>query len=96
MLGKPKSIEALRDLLLEMRGSDQIYSYTGNAILLADKDKNLQMINVTDVVRLSFDNISDESLEEYLKEGNCLNYCGGLSVTDGGFVHVLEGNKSTS
>ena len=36
-----------------MRGSDEVYEYTGNAVILADKGTILQSVNLTDTARLS-------------------------------------------
>lgn len=96
MYGKPKSIDEARQLLNCMMGSEEVYAYTGNAVLLAEKDKVLQCINVTDVARMSVDNISDKELEEYLATGRCLSYCGGISITDAKFIHLKEGRLSTA
>ena len=96
MYGKPKSIDEARQLLNCMMGSEEVYAYTGNVVLLAEKDKVLQCINVTDVARMSVDNISDKELEEYLATGRCLSYCGGISITDAKFIHLKEGRLSTA
>ena len=73
-----------------------MYSYTGNAILLAENDKVLQSINITDVARLSIDNISDKEIEDYLKDSKCLSICGGISINNSLFVHLKEGRLSTA
>ena len=96
MLEKPKSIDEAREVLKKMSGSDEVYSYTGNAIILADGDKILQSVNATDVARLSVDELSDETLENYLKDGRCLTACGGLIVDCNPFVHLREGRLSTA
>lgn len=96
MYGKPKSIEDARKLISKFRESEEIYAYTGNAILLAKRDKILQSINVTDVSRMSMDNISDEELEKYLETKRCLSYCGGISISDVNFLHLKEGRLSTA
>lgn len=96
MYGKPKSIEAARGLITRMMGSEEIYAYTGNAVILAEKDKILQSINVTDVARMSMDTISDEELETYLNEGKCLSFCGGISIAHVSFLHLKEGRISTA
>ena len=96
MYGKPKNIEEARNLLSQMRGSEEVYAYTGNAVLLAENDKILQSINVTDVARLSIDNISDDEMDNYLKTGICLSLCGGISITKSLFVHLKEGRLSTA
>lgn len=96
MYGKPKSINEARSLLTRMRGSEEIYAYTGNAVLLAEKDKILQSVNITDVARLSVDNISDKEVEDYLRDGKCLSVCGGISLNNALFVHLKEGRMSTA
>ena len=96
MYGKPESIQDAKNLLSSMRGSDEVYSYTGNAILLADKDKILQTINITDSARMSIDDILDEEIEEYLKDERCLTICGGISLEECTFVHLKEGRYSTA
>ena len=94
MYGKPKSISDARKLLIKMRGSEEIYFYTGNAVLLANNDKILQSINITDVARVSFDNISDEEIDNYLKDDICLSICGGIQMNSP-FIHLKEGRLST-
>lgn len=96
MYGKPKTKAAARKLLEQMRGSDQVYSYTGNAVLLAEKGKILQSINITDVARMSVDYISDEAVEEWANNSNCLRCCGGISIAYDNFVHLKEGRLSTA
>lgn len=96
MYGKPKSIIEAKNLLSQMRGSEEVYAYTGNAVLLAEKNKILQSINITDIARLSIDNISDEEMDDYLKDGNCLSFCGGISINNALFVHLKEGRLSTA
>lgn len=96
MYGKPSSIVEARTLLYRMRGSEEVYAYTGNAVLLAEKDEILQSINITDISRMSCDDISDEEVEEYLAKGKYLSYCGGISITDARFLHLKEGRMSTA
>ncbi len=96
MYGKPKTIDEARNFISQMRGSEEVYSYTGNAVLLAENDRILQSINITDVARLSIDNISDEDMENYLKDDACLSYCGAIQITRALFVHLKEGRLSTA
>ena len=96
MYGKPKSIAAARKLIGSMRGSDQIFAVTGNAMLLADGDQILQSINLTDTARFSLDDISDEELDAYLKDKRCLTICGGISLVTTPFLHHKEGRRSTA
>ena len=93
--GKPESIDAARDLIKRMRDSGGVQVSTGNAFILADKDKVLQCVNLTDTADLRLDSISDEELEEYLAKGTYKDYCGGICVTDGGFVHLAKGRDTT-
>lgn len=96
MYGKPKSIDEACHLLYNMRGSEEVYAYTGNAALLAENDRILQSVNITDVARLSVDNISDDEVVNYLKDGKCLSVCGGISINNCLFVHLKEGRMSTA
>lgn len=96
MYGKPNSIEEAKKLISNMRGSDEVYAYTGNAVILADKDTILQSVNITDTARLSVDDISDEVLENYLSSGKVLSYCGGISISNAKFIHLIEGKMSTA
>lgn len=93
---KPKTLEEARQNIKKMEGSEEIYAYTGNAILLADKDRILQSINVTDTARMSMDIVDDSDIENYFKSGKCLKYCGGISITDCNFLHLKEGRMSTA
>jgi len=96
MYGKPKSIDEARYLLKRMRGTEEVYAYTGNSVLLAKNDRILQSVNITDVARLSVDDISDEEVENYLRNGKCLSVCGGISINNCLFVHLKEGRMSTA
>lgn len=96
MYGKPKTIEDARDLIKRMMGSDEVYAYTGNSVLLAEGSTILQSVNLTDVSRLGIDEITDEELEAYLSTGKCLTYCGGISITASNFIHLKEGRMSTA
>lgn len=96
LYGKPKSIKEARTLLRSFRGNDNIYAYTGNAILLVEKNTILQSINVTDVARLAFDNISDAEIEDFLSLGTWRNVCGAAGTTNSLFAHVAEGRASTA
>lgn len=96
MYGKPKDRDAACELLKQMRGSEEVYAYTGNAILLAEKGKVLQSINITDTARMSVDDISDEELDDWINNSNCLSYCGGISIMFASFVHLKEGRLSTA
>ena len=96
MYGKPKCIDEARNLLNRMSGTEEVYAYTGNSVLLAEKDTILQSVNITDVARLSVDELSDEELETYLSTGKCLEYCGGISISNSNFIHLKEGRMSTA
>lgn len=94
--GKPKSIGEARNLLCQMKGSEKVYYYTGNAILLCENDRILQSVNITDTARVSIDNLSDEEIENYLKDDAYLSICGGISINNSLFVHLKEGRLSTA
>lgn len=96
MYGKPKTIEDARNLIKKMMGSEEVYAYTGNSVLLAEEDEILQSLNITDIARMSVDEISSDELEFYLSKGNCLNYCGGISILNSNFIHLKEGRMSTA
>lgn len=94
MYQKPVDVNEAKKFLYEMMGSKEIYAYTGNAILLVDKDKILQSINITDEVRMSMDKITDEEIDKYIKEYNPLDSCGAI-VFGPSFFHLEEGRMST-
>lgn len=96
MYGKPENIEEARELIKKMQGRDDIYAYTGNAVLIADGNEILESVNVTDIARMSMDEFSDEILEDYLKNHTPLKRCGGISITDAHFLHLKEGKYSTA
>lgn len=98
MYGKPANINDARELIKKMQGRDDIYAYTGNAVLIADGSNILESVNITDISRMSMDKISDEELENYLwRENNSpLSWCGGFSITNATFVHLQEGKYSTA
>ena len=96
MYGKPNSIENARQLLKTMMGKDNIFAYTGNAILYADGNKIVKEINNYDISRLSMDKLSDEVMERYLKDSKPLTKCGGISISDAEFLHLKEGRLSTA
>lgn len=96
MYGKPKSIDDARNLIMKMMGSEEVYAYTGNSVLLAEGDTILQSINITDVARMSVDKITDDEFESYLANGKCLTYCGGISISNSNFIHLKEGRMSTA
>ena len=93
---KAKTIEEARSLLSQMRGSEEVYAYTGNSVLLAENDKILQSINITDIARLSIDNNSNEEMDNYLSDDICLSSCGGINIKKTMFVHLKEGRLSTA
>lgn len=96
MYGKPKDINEAREIIQNMRGRDDIYAYTGNAVLLADGDEALETVNVTDIARMYMDEISDEEIEKYLKNTKPLTKCGGILIDDAPFLHLKEGRYSTA
>ena len=85
MYGKP------RELIKSMMGKNNIFAYTGNAIIYANKNKIIKTINNFDISRLSMDIISDEDLENYLNNSKPLTRAGGIMVKNCDFVHLQEG-----
>ena len=96
LYGKPKNVDDARKLLCKMRGSDEIYSYTGNALLLVDHDKILEIVNLTDTARLVMDDLSDGEIEKFLKNGTWNTVCGAANVNNAFFVRLAEGRLSTA
>lgn len=96
MYGKPKSLDNARKLIKSMQGRNNIYSYTGNAVLIANGKEVLESVNITDVAKMSMDVISDEILENYLENHEPLTKCGGFNIINTPFVHLKEGKYSTA
>lgn len=96
LYGKPKSIDEARNLIRQMRGSDEVYSYTGNAILLARGDQILESINITDAARTSVDNLSDAEVEDFLALDTWPAFCGAANINNAPFVHLKDGRISTA
>lgn len=96
MYGKPESIDEARKLIKRMQGRDDIFAYTGNAVLVANGSEILESVNVTDISRMSMDEIPDEVLEDYLENRFPLKKCGGISIADAPFLHLKEGKYSTA
>lgn len=94
--GKPENIEEARNLIKSMQGRDDIFAYTGNAVLIANGNDILESVNITDIARMSMDEISDEVLEDYLINNAPLKKCGGISLEDSPFLHLKEGKYSTA
>ena len=96
MYGKPKSIDEARNLLSQMSGSEEVYYYTGNAVLLCENNRILQSLNITDTARVSIDDLTNEEIDNYLKDDTYLSVCGGISINNCSFVHLKEGRLSTA
>lgn len=96
MYGKPKTIDEARTLIKSMQGREDIYAYTGNAVLIANGSEILECINLTDISRMSMDEISEKVLEDYLKNHNPLAKCGGISIAEAPFIHLKDGKYSTA
>ena len=94
--GKPKDIASAKELLQKMSGSSEIYSYTGNAILLADGDQILQSVNKTDIARIRVDKLTEAEIDKYREDERVLTACGGLIVDGNPFVHIEEGRASAA
>lgn len=96
MYGKPENIDEARKLIKSMEGRDDIFAYTGNAVLIANGNEILESVNVTDIARMSMDEFPDEVLEEYLEKRFPLKKCGGICIADATFLHLKEGKYSTA
>lgn len=96
MYGKPKDINSARELIKSMEESDEIYAYVGNAIIYANGDKIIKVINNCDISRMRMDKLSKEQLEDYLTNNKPLTKCGGISIDDAEFLHLEEGKMSTA
>lgn len=96
MYGKPANLKEAELLIKNMRGSNSIFAYTGNALILADKDKILKCINNCDIAKLSMDAITDERVFDYIQKNNPLTKCGGITIEDCDFIHLVEGKLSTA
>ena len=66
MYGKPKDINSARELIKSMEESDKIYAYVENAIIYANGDKIIKVINNCDISRMRMDKLPEEQLEDYL------------------------------
>ena len=93
---KPSNIEEARKIIKSMQGSDQIYSYVGNAVLYVSNGKIIDTINECDVSRMKMDYISKKKLESYLATKCPLNKCAGINILETPFLILLEGKLSTA
>lgn len=96
MYGKPKDINSARELIKSMEESDKIYAYVGNAIIYANGDRIIKVINNCDISRMRMDKLSEEQLEDYLTNKKPLTKCGGINIDDAEFLHLEEGKMSTA
>ena len=96
MYGKPSTIEEARKLITKMQGSDEIYSYVGNAVLYVSNSKIQRSINECDISRMRMDYITDEELEKYLSTNIPLTRCAGINIVDAPGIHLEEGKMSTA
>lgn len=96
LYSKQKTVEDARNFLRIVRGTNELYSYTGNAFLLAERDVILQSVNVTDTARLTVDCLSDKEIEDFLNLNTWSQVCGGANTNNAPFVHVSEGRVSTA
>lgn len=95
--GRPHTIEEARSFIKNMEGSNEIYSYVGNAILdISDTNNIIKLSNECDIAILRMVYIPDEVLENYLKSQSPLDKCGGISIFDTPFLFLEDGRKSTA
>ena len=96
MYGKPKDIDEARKLIKSMAGSKNIYAYVGNAIIHANGNNIITVINNCDIARMRMDEFSEEELEDYLTNKEPLSKCGGIHIDYAEFLHLEEGKMSTA
>ena len=96
MYGKPKNLEEARGFIQSMQGHNNIYAYVGNALIYANGNQKIQVINNCDIARMRMDILSKEDLENYLANQNPLTKCGGINILDSKFLHLEEGKMSTA
>ena len=93
---KPSNIEEVRQIIKSMEGSDQIYSYVGNAVMYVSNGQIIDCINQYDVSRMRMDYISKKTLETYLRTKCPLNKCAGINILETPFLALVEGKFSTA
>lgn len=96
LYGKPKTNDEAKKLIQRMRGSNEIYAYVGNALLLADKKDIIKKINISDISRMKMDNVSDSDIDSYISSVPVTSICGGINITKTPFLHLVEGKMSTA
>lgn len=96
MYGKPQNLDEAKNLIGKMCGSDKIFAYTGNSLILANGANILKTINCCDIARLKMNNITDEELNKYIQESNPLTKCGGITIENCSFINLVEGKLSTA
>lgn len=95
LYGKPKTLEEARSFIKKNAGRNELYAYTGNAIIYADHGTIIKTVNTCDISRLRVDNISDNDLDEYFSHTDPLKRAGGMNLIDCPFLHLEEGYAST-
>ena len=95
MYGKPKSMDEARATIKSFFGKN-VKACVGNTIFEVDNGEIVKEICIVDEALLEVEMVSDEVLEEYLKNGNPFNKCGGINVKQTPFVKLVEGKMSTA
>ena len=96
VLGTPKTIDEAKKTILSMRGSDQIYSYVGNAILYVKGSEVLRRFNNSNIARMRMENVSEYDVDCYLAKTDPLLKCAGIHLSDTSFLHLEDGFYSTA
>lgn len=96
IIKKPESISEAREIIQNMEGSNEIYTYVGNTVLYVSNFNIVKIINKSDKARLRMDYILDEELENYLETKSPLTKCAGINIADTPFLHLEEGKMSTA
>ncbi len=92
IIGKPKTIEIAHKMLRTLSGRTHTV-FTGFTIM---DTKNNKIVSKIVKTRVSFKNLSDEMINDYIKDGNTLKYAGSYTLYDimDKFIEKIEGDHS--
>lgn len=92
VLGKPKDINDARRMLHFL--SNKTHEVITHYVLL-NKNKNI-VIKRKVVSKVTFNDLNDELIEEYLKTGSCLDKAGGYGIQDKEFnlIAYIKGDEN--
>ncbi|MEG1923017.1 MAG: Maf family protein [Clostridia bacterium] len=86
VLGKPKNPSQATSMLKLLSGRSHLV-YTGICLLYKDKKRNF-----VDESRVTFYELTDTQIADYIKTGSPFDKAGGYGVQDSGFVQDIEGS----